>query len=470
MNNTYYQKYIKYKNKYLELKNQYGGIRLNLYLPSDIYNITKKFMIEVNDYTTKFKNKLGDTNFNKIYHYIIDSNQTFVQDPSIIFNQQDKKYIIRLSKYDYKNKELKDGIFNDDFISNTDILLGGNFISIPPNPHNNLSLIITTKCLNDKDNIELDKLINFIEENIIETQQIININCSFPHLSGGIHIDELLCPMPYKSYELFHGYEINYKIWIYKINSIDFNDFSGEMINEIIINIGKNINHTRFDGYTKQDLQNIITQIDQINTTINSLRFGDPIRKKLRDDSKIIDKNGDNIFFKELNKEEYKILYKLIRENKYEQVKKLYEDLQDIDLFRTNLLEKFNIELEENKRIIGSSIFGELYEENKVHINNNFFVEYPIDLKFKYNIFNVGYSIKLPPIFNRVFIKLEAKNICFLPVKNNPEQLLLDFIQKEQSDMIPIEFEYIDTYEYHIKGGDNADGGNIHCLSKQIFI
>ena len=43
-------------------------------------------------------------------------------------------------------------------------------------------------------------------------------------------------------------------------------------------------------------------------------------------------------------------------------------------------------------------------------------------------------------------------------------------IQKEHIDMIPIEFEYIDTYKYHIKGGDNADGGNIHCLLKQIFI
>ena len=38
---------------------------------------------------------------------------------------------------------------------------------------------------------------------------------------------------------------------------------------------------------------------------------------------------------------------------------------------------------------------------------------------------------------------------------------------EEQKLMIEnIKFEYVDTYKYHIEGGA---GGNIHCLSKQIF-
>ena len=72
-----------------------------------------------------------------------------------------------------------------------------------------------------------------------------------------------------------------------------------------------------------------------------------------------------------------------------------------------------------------------------------------------------------PPIFNRVFIKLKDLNFCIIPINTDkPQQLLLDFINRESEFMEPINFEYVNTVKYHIEGGA---GGNIHCLSKQIF-
>ena len=75
-----------------------------------------------------------------------------------------------------------------------------------------------------KKNFELDALINFISSNLNENQKIITINCSFQHTSGSIHVDELLCPMPYKPYDVFDGYKMNYKIWIYRIKDIYLSD------------------------------------------------------------------------------------------------------------------------------------------------------------------------------------------------------------------------------------------------------
>jgi structure-specific endonuclease subunit SLX1 len=43
-----------------------------------------------------------------------------------------------------------------------------------------------------------------------------------------------------------------------------------------------------------------------------------------------------------------------------------------------------------------------------------------------------------------------------------------DFIKRESQFMVPINFEYINTGDYHTEGSIGA-GGNIHCLSKQIF-
>jgi len=80
-----------------------------------------------------------------------------------------------------------------------------------------------------------------------------------------------------------------------------------------------------------------------------------------------------------------------------------------------------------------------------------------------------GFNMKNPPIFNRVFIKTEDKNYCIIPINTlEPSQLLRDFIIRESESMIEIKFAYVNTGDYHTEGGIGA-GGNIHCLSKQIF-
>jgi hypothetical protein len=136
------------------------------------------------------------------------------------------------------------------------------------------------------------------------------------------------------------------------------------------------------------------------------------------------------------------------------------------------LLHEFNDELEENKRIIGKCIFTpEIYNEHAEEINRNFFVEYPINLAFKdINDKIYGFNMIEVPIFNRIFIKYENINYCVIPINSyRPSQLLQDFIDRESLLMNPITFRYINTSIYHTEGGIGA-GGNIHCLSKQIFI
>ena len=75
-----------------------------------------------------------------------------------------------------------------------------------------------------------------------------------------------------------------------------------------------------------------------------------------------------------------------------------------------------------------------------------------------------------PPIFNRVFIKTDDTNYCIIPIDTDtPKQVLQDFIKRESQFMVPnIHFDYVNTRDSHIEGSIGA-GGNIHCLSKQIF-
>jgi hypothetical protein len=450
---SYYDLYQKYKNKYLKLKNQLGGAGLNLFLPCDIHNITEKFMIKVDDvdkYYTNISNIYEKTNTE--YRGTI-----FIQDPLIIFNKNDLKYIIQIASNIYNLPGPNE--INDSFKSDNELLFGGNFISTPPNPlNNNLSIIITTKCLDKNNNDELDRLIHFINLNLDSTQKIINIFCSFPHLSGSIHIDELLCPMPYKE---------NYKIWIYKITSITINDIKKPSDRLLSDKLKQYIDE-------KKDL-NLLIQLfqEEYIKFIQKLKELDDNKKmkiteKIREKSKI--ENESLVFdikISDIKKKENLLYLNYLLNNNG--LKDLYDKLDNKETLRRELIDKFNVELEENKRIIGLAIFGESYEKNRDEINKNFFVEYPIDL----NLVGVnlkgfyGFNMVLPPIFNRVFIKLEETNICFIPVKNAADKFLLDFMAEEQKLMIEnIKFEYVDTYKYHIEGDT---GGNIHCLSKQIF-
>jgi hypothetical protein len=153
-------------------------------------------------------------------------------------------------------------------------------------------------------------------------------------------------------------------------------------------------------------------------------------------------------------------------------VKESIDTVVTLTELKKKLLKEFNDELEENKKIICESIFSsEIYSKYKDDIYKNFFIEYPINLIFiniKDGIY--GFNITEPPIFNRVFIKSEDNNYCVIPVNNElPSKSLLDFIKQESKYMIPnILFEYVNTKDYHTEGSIGA-GGNIHCLSKQIF-
>jgi hypothetical protein len=492
----YQKKYLKYKTKYNTLKIQMGGkmlkggAGLDLFFPSDIYNLTEKFMIYVDTYDDKFKKLLGDK-FSDLYLHIgTEFTQKFIQDPAIIFNihPSGKKYIICLADncvYD-DVPELSNASINKDFKSSNELLFGGNFISTPSNPNipENRGVIITTKTQDINKNIELDKLLDFLRLNINSNQKIITIKCSFQHASGSIHIDELLCTMPYKLYDVFSGYKMNYKIWIYKIVNININDTHISKINEYNVknseyakrlekrkqfedndprkkndNIGK-----RFALHSDDELKVISRNFLDAKDKFNLIPFGSPLRRKYKEETIIDDyKFGDlfnySTFFNyildpDFNKE-------IVKE---EGVKVVLADLKE------KLLKDFNDELEENKRIIAENIFTpDIYNQHKDMINRNFFVEYHVDLTFRNIIDNgiYGFNMLKPPIFNRVFIKSEDKNYCVIPInQEKPSQVLLDFINRESEFMEPINFEYINTGDYHIEGGT---GGNIHCLSKQIF-
>ena len=262
----YRDKYLKYKNKYLKLKNQLGGAGLDLYLPSDITSITQKFMIKVEKY------KRLTSNLPDVYHYVINDEHPFIQDPTIIFNRlhNPQKYIIQLGSINYNVPQLEDAEINNTYKTNNELLFGGNFISLPGNPNvpNNLGLILCTKTENNEKTIDLDKLLQFIRSNLNDNQKILDIKCSFQHLSGGLHIDEVLCPMPYIQYQLFPGYNMNYKIWIYIIRSINFDNVS-------IPSILKNISidprtiDPNFINYSDEQMLEIAQEIKQNQNMIN---------------------------------------------------------------------------------------------------------------------------------------------------------------------------------------------------------
>jgi len=491
----YQKKYLKYKTKYNTLKIQMGGkmlkggAGLDLFFPSDICNLTEKFMIYVDTYDDKFKKLLGD-NFKNLYHKIPKIVQKFVQDSTIIFNQKSgKKYIICLSEnYVYDLPELEGSIYDNSFNSSNELLFGGNFMSTPPNPNipENLGVIITTKTQDINKNIELDKLLDFLRLNINSNQKIITINCSFQHSLGGIHIDELLCTMPYKLYDIFPDCKMNYKIWIYKIENIDLTENINK-INEYNIKnseyakklekrkqfedtdprkkdneIGK-----RLALHSDDELKIIARKFLKAMDNFNKIPRGStPLRRKYREETMI-----DEYKFDDLSK--YSVFFNYILDPDFN--KEIVKDATDVIVvlpdLREKLLRDFNDELEENKKIIGSSIFTpEIYNQYKEEINRNFFVEYPVDLTF-YDVDNqiYGFNMLKPPIFNRVFIKSGDKKYCVIPIKSDkPSKSLSDFINRETTFMEPINFEYINTGYYHTEGSIGA-GGNIHCLSKQIF-
>ena len=492
---NYYDKYLKYKTKYNTLKLQLGGkmlkggAGLNLFLPCDIHNYTEKFMIKVKNYNETFKELLGDKILTDIYLNIgTDSTQKFIQDTTIIFNKPDgQKYIICIGKecnYQIDNPE-----FNNDFKSLNELLFGGNFISTPPNLNipENLGVIIITKTQHKKKNLELDKLLDFLRDNINDRQKIITINCSFQHSSGSIHIDELLCPMPYNLYDVFPGYKMNYKIWIYKIVNIDLTENINK-INEYNIKNSEyakklekrkqfedtdprkkhNEIGNRLALHSDDELKIIARKFLEAMDNFNKIPRGSiPLRRKYREETMIDEYKFDDLF-------NYSVFFNYILDPDFN--KEIVKDATDVIVvlpdLREKLLRDFNDELEENKKIIGSSIFTpEIYNQYKEEINRNFFVEYPVDLTF-YDVDNqiYGFNMLKPPIFNRVFIKLQDKNYSVIPINTNePLQVLLDFINRESQFMIEnINFKYVNTRDYHIEGSIGA-GGNIHCLSKQIF-
>ena len=205
--------------------------------------------------------------------------------------------------------ELSKAIINDKFATSNELLFGGNFISTPPNPHiqNDLGVILTVDSLNEQKNIELDTLIKFIQSNLNDNQKIIKINCSFPHINGGIHIDEILCPMPYKLYDVFPGYTMNFKIWIYKIQKIEFNT---EKLNNELINFFKRDPRTHvnnigeiLENYNNSELLDLAEKLTNCEKEYNKI----PIGKR---DDKLKFKQSTNITDKKMNIFSYENLMK----------------------------------------------------------------------------------------------------------------------------------------------------------------
>jgi len=468
-----------------------GGAGLDLFLPSDIYNDTNKFMIKVKDYDEKFRILFGNDYKNIYLHFGTDYTQKFIQDSSIFFNHpSNKKYIICIAdNCRYEIPELNEAIYNNKFKSINELLFGGNFISTPPNPNivNNLGVIITTKTQDKKKNLELDVLLDFLKDNINNNQLIISINCSFQHLSVTIHIDELLCPMPYIVYDVYPDYKMNYKIWIYKIVDVKINDTNIRKINEYNIknseynkkldkrkqfeaNDPRKIDNEigqRLARHSDDELKMIASKFLEAKENLSKIPISSVLlRRKFKEDTLIYDYK-----FSELSN--YSIFFNYILDPDFNKDIIKSDDKIEVKLsdLKQKLLLEFNNELENNKKIISETIFSpEIYNLHKEEINRNFFVEYPVNLIF-FDVNNEYYGFNMiePPIFNRVYIKSEDKNYCVIPINTDkPSQVLNDFIKRESDLMIPIKFDYVNTEKYHIEGAIGA-GGNIHCLSKQIF-
>ena len=74
------------------------------------------------------------------------------------------------------------------------------------------------------------------------------------------------------------------------------------------------------------------------------------------------------------------------------------------------------------------------------------------------------YTLEKPPIFNRLFIKLDnGETIVLFP---EPCDCLLETQVKTEMVKYPnLKHGFIDTMKYHTM----SHGGNLHCLFKQIF-
>lgn len=459
---TYLEKYLKYKDKYLKLKKILTGGVLNLFFPSElIYNTQKLFIAKSvgEKYNKLFETILGDK-FLDIYCKI-DQRITYVQDTTIIFTSNKSLYIIQLSQSNiFKDiLEMENITVNIDYKTIEASAFGGNFICTPPNTNiqDDLGVIISFKNFIEKNHDSIKNLKTFIRENIIPHQKYIELACSFTHNDGSIHSDELICSMPYKPYQLFPEYSLNYKIWIYSIRNIKIAGF-------INIKLHKIIENNPLKSTTGSVTEFIATH--GIDKLINL--YFDMIDKRKND-------NDSNPKLKDLLS--YKDYFNYMM-NPY--LKTLYDELSDQPEFIKKLRIIFNEELKNNKRIIGENIFGkQIYDDHFDEINGNFFVDCPIDITLSDILISpdsyYNFKIDNPPIFNRVYMETESKSICIIPIKTSePSQEIKDFISKQAENISsikysrPVDFFYINTSEYHCET-NGCIGGNIHCLTKQIL-
>lgn len=137
------------------------------------------------------------------------------------------------------------------------------------------------------------------------------------------------------------------------------------------------------------------------------------------------------------------------------------------------LLKDLEDERQYNIKMICINIFGKELNEEEIKEN---FVFFPIDLTIRSDQINIKENILYepinPPIFNRIWAELSDQIVLLFPKGNNDDynNMIQDIVMKELKDIDFRNKKYIVDFintEYYFH--DKQNGGNLHCMTKQIY-
>jgi hypothetical protein len=408
---SYFKKYLKYKNKYLSLRNLYGGVDPkpvsgNLKMLSEITNYTKKVFIPgASPYDLSQKPLQPRANFFMILTKIFGSIPNFIntqylenvsgfyQDPLIQFynitNNVYHNYINNIGwSKQLTSRRHQDKIFpsdenyinihlHEDIITNpdgskedkTEFIKGGNFIASPSTDHAPNGVLFYIEPITDELREILDREVE---------QPKIGLSCSFKY-NGTImingeriprnfrHVDEIMTFLPYG----IENGKAKFKIWIYGILTEYPEYFRGRGVDE--------------------------------ETHLRNLEKHTQLIKQM--------------------------------EERYSQLE---------------------VEQLENLNRISIALFGTAYEQN----TDQFFIV-PININFnKPPVFNLSYiELRDPAILPQLFLSSNRAN--YLDPKIITELKLLKSCITNRE----VNYHILDTSTIHIS--QSVPGGNLHCLIKQ---
>ena len=490
MNNNLEKKYMKYKKKYLNLKYKKKGGGKDYFIPCELIYFTKKILLD-----NRNRDLYDELNYKKTIIPI--DNLTLINNGAFSKYLQDGfiylKKLTKTNKLDNDSFYIKASSLSQDFESKLSVenkLLdlsnsygngnnyGGNFICSPN------GFIFYFSGITE--NLKM-----FLNSHM--AQQTVELNCSF-RCKNVRHIDEAMAFMPYGLNESNH---MQYKVWIYDIGNIDFND---ELKNLLLDEIKYFINIS--DDDIKKELQNAIKPIkpnpdnnmrinfinenitisnEQINTILKNFDNIDLITKNLK---RLRKKNiSEKLDFWIRTKLGELIIQKL--QNKYKFT--LDKSITNLDLtqqkninylikgIQQKIIEFLKLELIQNLELISKNLFN---DSSKNTIHN--FVLFPINFTVNHEL---DFTYDIPPIFNRLWVETNGKTICLFPgsadetksehFSNIYNIIFKEFTRKDfpvrsfyPKNQLFVQFINTDTKEFH---RDGRCGGNLHCLMKQLF-